>query len=133
MNKLRIYFVPAAVFLLSLIITFGWSGILRWDTSANFVTALIFWILCVSCIVLSVVMLKAVRTEFPYKVAIVILDVIYYITFIGLVTFGIFSIPRMTFIFVHMLLLFLYLVVAVPLFIMTGSQQTQQLEHTEGE
>lgn len=77
MNKFKLLFAPIACFVMSLIVTIAWSAGLQWSESSNFAIALIFWILCIICIVVSIFLLPIVNIDFPFKVAIVLLDILY--------------------------------------------------------
>ncbi|MBR6159828.1 MAG: hypothetical protein IKQ40_05955 [Lachnospiraceae bacterium] len=123
MFKPKFFLAPAAFFMLSLIITFGWFGVLKWDGASNFIFALLFWVICIVCMVISLVMIRIIDMDFPVKVAIVMLDLLYYITFIGIVCFGVFTIPKMTFILIQMILLFLYLVIALPIMLINVKKE----------
>ena len=126
MNKIKVFFAPAAVFFLSMIITFAWSAVLKWDDASNFIASLIFWILCIACIVITTALLPMLNIDFPFKVAVVMLNVLYYITFVAIVSFGVFAISGGTYIVIQLVLLFIYLVIAAPIILMS-------LKQTEGE
>ncbi len=115
MLRIKTIFASLAVTILSLIITFGWFGIGNWNKASNFWAGLFFWIICVMCNVISIFVIRVVNLAFPFKVSIVMTNVLYYIIFVGVVSFGVFTIPQMTFIFLNLLLLFLYLVISVPI------------------
>ncbi len=124
MNKFKLLFAPIACFVMSLIVTIAWSAGLQWSESSNFAIALIFWILCIICIVVSIFLLPIVNIDFPFKVAIVLLDILYYITFVVIVSCGVFTISGVIFLVTQLSMIFIYLVIVTPIIVM-GFRQAE--------
>ena len=123
MVKIKLYFISVAVLVLSMIITFGWFGILEWDSASNFVSGMLFWIICCVCVAVSFVLLKLLKHDFPFKVTIVMVNILYYITLVLLICFGVFTIPKMVFIFTNLIIFFLYLIISVPIMLMSFNKE----------
>ncbi len=123
MWKVKALIAPIAIVFLSIIITFGWFAILKLDTADNYITGLLFWVICIVCIVCSMLMMKKVELDFPFKVTIVMVNILYYIIFVSLVSFGAFVIPKMTFVFIQLILLFLYLVISIPIMLINVQKE----------
>ena len=123
MVKIKLYFTSVAVLVLSMIITLGWFGILEWDSASNFVSGMLFWIICCVCVAVSFVLLKLRKHDFPFKVTIVMVNILYYITLVLLICFGVFTIPKMVFIFTNLIIFFLYLIISVPIMLMSFNKE----------
>lgn len=98
-------------------------GMIRIYDSKNFYTG-IFFQLVGTVLLFIAVMLKAIvrrGIDTPYHMAIVLCSVLYTVLLDCLNIFGSCSVPGAMFLLLHMLLLFVYLLIVVPMFI-TGKQ-----------
>lgn len=108
----------------AIIITFLWFEVLDLSGEDNFAVGMLFWVINVICLLLTIVGLGFVgdKVQFPFKVSIIMVTVIYTFIDILLLAVGLANMGKTLYMFINLIILFIYLLIVCPM-LLSGSNE----------